>query len=394
MAEECPCLGSRQTRQKPSHRSSVGALDLSLVDLDGSVAPAGEQAGTDGVPLDGSALVEGGVTLLLLGLVIGVPDLGSLILDLVGGLSEQLILLGLEVPDLDSVLSADGDPGSLGVEGEAGHNSSSIEFSEGLAAVVEVPDLDLLVLTTGNDEGSLGGGGDGVDVAVMSLEAVLNLEGLVVPDLKASIPSGGSEEAASEVALGGVAAEEADVADPVGVALLVLGESADTLDIPELDGLVGTSRQNLTVVAREAAAQHLLGVTNEPFSALSLSEIPESEGAIPTGRQQVVVVAGEADVADEVAVAGEALPGLGKVLGVLALGVELPDNDGLVATAGDKDLSVLVLLDGVAGGDGRNPTVMALKVTLLDQLNSLLSVGHEYHELINQLFNIPAGGET
>lgn len=45
-------------------------------------------------------------------------------------------------------------------------------------------------------------------------------------------------------------------------------------------------------------------MSDEPLSALTLSEVPEPEGLIPTGRQQVVVVAGQADVADEVGVAG------------------------------------------------------------------------------------------
>lgn len=319
----------------------------------------------------------GGVPLLLLTLVVGVKVLGGFIFGFVSSLSNQLVLLSLKVPNLDSVFGSDGDPRGLRVEGQTSNDGSSVKFSEGLAAVVEVPDFNLLVLTAGDDEGSLGGGGDGVDVSVVSLEAVLDLERLVVPDFKTSVPSGGSKEATGEVTLGGASAEEPHIRDPVGMALLVFSEAADTLDVPKLDGLVGTSRQNLAVVGGEAAAKHFLGVTHEPFSALSLSKVPKPEGAIPTGRQQMVVVTGQTDVTDEVAVTSQALPWLSKVGGTLALSVELPDDDGLVATAGNEHLGVLILLDGVASGNTGNPTVVALEMSLLHKLDKLLSFGHE-----------------
>lgn len=117
-------------------------------------------------------------------------------------------------------------------------------------------------------------------------------------------------------------------------------------------------------------------MSDEPLSALTLSEVPEPEGLIPTGRQQMVVVAGQADVADEVGVAGQALPGLGELGSLLELTVELPDDDGLVPGPGDKDLGVLVLLDGVPGGDAGDPSVVALEVASLLELYALFSVCH------------------
>lgn len=54
----------------------------------------------------------------------------------------------------------------------------------------------------------------------MSLEAVLDVESLIVPDLKSSVPSGGGEEGVGEVALGGAPAQESHVGDPVGVVVV------------------------------------------------------------------------------------------------------------------------------------------------------------------------------
>lgn len=141
----------------------------------------------------------------------------NLLLMLIGLLRQQGILLSLEVPDLNAVLRSDSHPGGLRVESQGSHDRSGIELVDWLAAVVEVPDLDLFVLTAGDDEGALGGGRDGVDVAVVSLEAVLDVERLVVPDLETAVPASRCEEGVGEVALGGAPAQEPHVRDPVSV---------------------------------------------------------------------------------------------------------------------------------------------------------------------------------
>jgi hypothetical protein len=67
---------------------SIAVLDLSLVGLDDSVRETGKESRADGVPLDGSALMEGLFPLLLLSLIIDVQVLRSLILDLIVGLGQ------------------------------------------------------------------------------------------------------------------------------------------------------------------------------------------------------------------------------------------------------------------------------------------------------------------
>ena len=121
-------------------------------------------------------------------------------------------------------------------------------------AVIEVPDSDLAVLSSGDDEGSLGRGGQSVDVSVVGSEGVLDLEGLRVPDFESSVPSGGGEERVGEVTLGDVSSEEGDAGDPIGVVVLGgRGESAGSLDVPELDNSVGSTGDDLSVVRREGA---------------------------------------------------------------------------------------------------------------------------------------------
>lgn len=59
----------------------------------------------------------------------------------------------------------------------------------GLLDVAEVKHADLLVLSTGHDKVSTGGDSNSVDGAIVDLDTVLDVEGLVVPNLKISVPS-------------------------------------------------------------------------------------------------------------------------------------------------------------------------------------------------------------
>ena len=59
----------------------------------------------------------------------------------------------------------------------------------GLFDVAEVEHTDLLVLSTSDDKVSTGGDSDSVDAAIMDSDGILDVEGLVVPDLEVTVPS-------------------------------------------------------------------------------------------------------------------------------------------------------------------------------------------------------------
>lgn len=98
-------------------------------------------------------------------------------------------ILGLEVPNLPSDLSSDSDPVASGVEGKAVDGSTGVVGGSGLFDIAEIKDFDFLVFSTSDDEVSSGGDSDGVDTAIMNLDAILDVEGLVVPDFKIAVPS-------------------------------------------------------------------------------------------------------------------------------------------------------------------------------------------------------------
>ena len=106
--------GVRHACLRCLHRS-VELLLSDFDDLQVSVRETDEESVSEGVPGDRGDLVE----------LIGLDLLGLLLLkvllalQLEASLSDDWRVLGLEVPDLPSDLSSDGDPVASGVEGEA-----------------------------------------------------------------------------------------------------------------------------------------------------------------------------------------------------------------------------------------------------------------------------------
>jgi hypothetical protein len=66
------------------------------------------------------------------------------------------------------------------------------------------------------------------------MDAALDVDGRVVPDLEVSVPSDGDEVLASNCSLGG-GGDESHLGDPVAVVVFFDGMFAVALDVPELD---------------------------------------------------------------------------------------------------------------------------------------------------------------
>lgn len=63
--------------------------------------------------------------------------------------------------------------------------------------------------------------------------------------------------------------------------LLSDGELAVAESVPELDGSVARSRDNLSVVCREGNRENIIGVANESTGGGTGGELPETEGLVP-----------------------------------------------------------------------------------------------------------------
>lgn len=111
--------------------------------------------------------------------------------------------------------------------------------------------------------------------------------GDVKTDLDKLVPASGDDDG-----VGGVGAE-ADARDPLGVALVGDGELAVTEGVPELDGAITGSGDDLTVVGGEGHGQNVVGVADESAGGLSSGELPKAEGLVPRGGQGVGTVGGD-----------------------------------------------------------------------------------------------------
>lgn len=83
---------------------------------------------------------------------------------------------------------------------------------------------------------------------------------------------------------------EADAGDPLGVALVGDGVLAVTEGVPQLDGAVAGSGNDLAVVGREGDGQNVVGVADEAAGGLTGGELPQTESLVPGGGEGVGTV--------------------------------------------------------------------------------------------------------
>ena len=294
------------------------------IDVENSDESIGETGVEDVLVVLGEA--EGGATNL--------GGLSFLTIEVSGGESINE-LLGRQVINSDAVFSTNDNPEDSGGEDNAVDGGLGVALIK-MLSVNEVPDVDLTISATGGEEGSSRGNIKAVDLSLVSNESVHQRHGSVVPDLDGSIPRGGDDNRSLHVVV------ESDAGNPVGVLVLLNGELADTLDVPNLDLLVNGAGSNLPVIRGESDSHDILGVTEESLSSLSSSEVPESDSAIPGGREGESRVRGEIDVGDEVGVSLHDLSRLTMLLITISIGdlMEVPDNEGFISGAREEELSV------------------------------------------------------
>ncbi len=307
---------------------------LDVVDSDQTVSGSAVQELAGGAPGDGGELG-------------GSLDLALALTDL--GLDDEDGFIGItsNVPNADGLLGGGGNPLEFGVEGDVVDDGITLVDLESLVEVVDLPQLDSLVLASGGDEETGRVDGQSVDGSVVSLDAALELEKFS-PDLQTSVPADRGEE----LVLGGGGVS--DAGNPVLMVAGLRAEHVLALGVPQAELVVGSAREDLSVVVGEGDREDLrLAIGSESLDALAVLQRPQSEGVIPRRADQEVVVSGEGKVADEVAVAGEGDEGLAEGLDLVALliGVEPPDHEGVVSSSGDQDVVVLAVAAGVASDD-------------------------------------------
>jgi len=181
-------------------------------------------------------------------------------------------------------------------------------------------------------------------------QVLLELEFVAqAPDLDDLVPASGDDGRLIDVW------RELDAGNPISVSI-VDDDLALTESVPQADGLVARTRDDLSVVGGEGNAQDVLGVSNETSVSLGLVQIPQSDGGIPRSRQGEVTILGDDNVLNIVVVATKSTVGI-TIFGVWTFSIstsDVPLDDSLISGRGQNHVRRLV-----SGGNACDPIAMA-----------------------------------
>jgi len=294
------------------------------------------------------------------GLAIGGPGKGGARWSLgFGGCGKNLGLqlvdddLAFQIPDLDGSTSGGAKPVSIGRECESVDGITAIEGVKVLA-LVEVPQHGLAVLATGSAKRTVGRNGDGVQVSSVANVVGLQLAVGQVPHLNELVPSGGNDDGV------GVGGRETDARNPLRVSVFLDGVFADSQSVPQLDGAVAGSGHDLSVIGRESDAENVFGVSDESSGRRSHRQIPQTQGRVPRAGKSKLAVRGQNDVGHKVTMSLQCLVGdaiVGFILG------ELPDDNRLVPGRGKNHVG-----EHGGGRNLRHPPIVSLESSTKSQL--------------------------
>ena len=256
---------------------------LDLVHADVVVTPSSEEVSSRLAPGEGFAC-----KVLLGGALVGLH----------GGASDIVLdeLVWWEVEDLDAGLGSNDEPVQLLGEENAVDCCVAVALCEPLS-VDNVPDHDHAIAGSGCEVGGVLNDVEGGNLSLVSGEGVHEGHVEVVPHLDGLVPGG------SDADSGLLGVVESDAGDGIGVLALVDGMLALRAGVPDLDLLVETSSDDLSVVSGEGDGEHILLMSDQLADGPSGGDVPESDAAIPGGREAEAGVSGKLDFTDEVRVA-------------------------------------------------------------------------------------------
>jgi len=295
--------------------------------------------------------------------------LRSVLVVLLGGSSDVFLdELGVwQVEDLDSLLGGDEEPEELWREEDAVDWRVAVLVGEPFSTN-NVPDHDDTVVGAGSEVGRVVDDVKGGDLSVVALEGVEEAHVGVVPNLDGLIPRGSHAES---WLLGVVESHNRN-----GISVLVFFNSVFALGagVPDLDLLVETSSDNLSIVSGEINGENITGVTDELGDGSASLHVPETNAAVPRGGESVAGVSGKLNLGNEVRVTSHHLLWLAPwafSLKFTTLG-DVPLDESLITGSGEEELNFLTLNFLNTDGERGDPATVTLEVALVLQLVLLL----------------------
>jgi len=116
------------------------------------------------------------------------------------------------------------------------------------------------------------------------------------------------------------------------------GEFAFTEGVPQFDGLVTGTRNNLSVVSRESNAENVLVMSAEDSGGFSRVDLPQSESSVPRSRQSKLGVRRNHNVLDKVGVSSKG--SLGNTIVGWVISGQLPDENGFISRGREDSVAI------------------------------------------------------
>jgi hypothetical protein len=182
--------------------------------------------------------------------------------------------LGFKIPDLDTLGGGSAQPIPVGGEDQGVDDITSLQDVKALA-LSQVPKHGGSIFTSRSAERAIRRDSDGVQVT--SVADKVGAESAVAerPNLDKLVPTSRNND------WGSLRRREANARNPFSVAFIGDGEFAITKGVPELDGAITRSGDDLSVVNAEGNRENITGVVNETAGATTRGDLPQSQGAIP-----------------------------------------------------------------------------------------------------------------
>jgi len=169
--------------------------------------------------------------------------------------------------------------------------------------------MENFVFSTSGQIFGVGWNGNSVDLSAVWFECISDLE-VSVPNFESSVPTDWGEVGLeSDFGVGLEVGGVSHLADPVLMVVGLTGVLAVGQSVPKLDFVVGSWRDNLSVVGGEGHGENFLLVSDKLTDCLSGSQVPESEGLVPWGGDTEESVVGEGNIGNEVVVSCERFVG-------------------------------------------------------------------------------------
>jgi len=212
---------------------------------------------------------------------------------------------------------------------------------------MKIPQHSSSVLTSGSTQGTIRRNSDSVDVSSVTVEVILEFAITEVPDLDSLVPSSGDNEWIFSVW------GESDAANPVTVGTSSInGVFAFTKGVPQFDASITRTRNNLSVIRGESNTEDIVGVSSENFGGCSVCEVPKSQGFIPRAGESESSIGRQNNVLNEVRVTSEST--FWGSSGISISG-EIPRDNGFITGTRNEGFVI------TAGSNGGDPTIVTFE---------------------------------